>query len=209
MKELTSRQQAILDYIGTFTERTGYPPTLREIGENFEISSTNGVNDHLIALETKGFIKRGKDKSRAIEILKSNDNIEKFPEENKIPLVGRIAAGSPLLAAENIDDYIDISPRFFAGSGQVFSVMVKGDSMTGDGITEGDYVILRQENNFNNSDIFAVLVDDDVTLKRISKSADRIDLVSSNPDHKKISINKTDGKNMQVLGKMVGLVRLK
>jgi len=209
MKDLTDRQEQILLFIRQFIVKKGYPPTLREIGENFEITSTNGVNDHLLALERKGYIKRGKDKSRALELTQENPLVQDTSVRS-IPVVGRIAAGQPILAQENIEKEIKVDADLFsAGKKEIFSVVVQGDSMTGDGINDGDYVFLNKEAAFNESDIFAVLVDDEVTLKRIKKYSDKVELIPSNRAYGRIVIDKQEGKNLQVLGRMIGLLRIK
>ncbi len=209
MKDLTARQEAILSYIKESLQEKGFPPTLREIGDFFGIKSTNGVNDHLVALEKKGYIKRNKDLSRAIEIVGFSASEHK--EDSSVialPLLGNIAAGLPLLAEENIEDTFKIDRSLIGTGGTLFALRVKGDSMLGDGILDGDYVVIEKGENYNAADIFAVLVDDEVTLKRIVKRPQEIELLPSNPAMRPIFIKASDGKNVAVLGKMRALFRL-
>ena len=208
MKDLTARQEAILGYIKEFLQEKGFPPTLREIGNFFGIKSTNGVNDHLIALEKKGCIKRSKDLSRAIEIigLTADKNQEGLIS---LPLLGNIAAGLPLLAEENIEDVFKIDSNLIGADGALFALKVQGDSMLGDGILDGDYVVIEKGEHHNEQDIFAVLIDDEVTLKRVIKRQHEIELRPSNPAMRPIFIKASDGKNISILGKMRALFRVK
>jgi len=207
VKNLTEKQEKILDYISKFVEDNGYPPTLREIGQHFGIASTNGVNDHLLAIEKKGYIRRGKDKSRAIDVLTLSDNSTRS-NIRAIPVVGDIAAGTPITAQENIEKYLNVDQELFSKK-DTFAVKIKGSSMIGDGIIDGDYAILISDRVPNQQDIYAVLIDDEVTLKRVEKNSDGLKLLPSNPDMQPILINADEGKNVSVIGKMVGLVRVK
>lgn len=207
MKNLTEKQEKILDFISTFTAENGYPPTIREIGENFGINSTNGVNDHLIALERKGYLRRGKDKSRALEVIGMSDN---SPRNNikAIPVVGNIAAGAPIVAEQNIETYLNIDQAMF-GKKDTFAVRVKGTSMIGDGIIDGDYAVLVSDRVPNEKEIYAVLLDNDVTLKRVKREKDLIKLIPSNPAMQPLTVDVRDGVNVSIIGRMVGLVRIK
>lgn len=207
MKNLTEKQEKILDFISKFIVESGYPPTIREIGKNFSINSTNGVNDHLVALERKGYIRRGKDKSRAIEVIGVSDN---SPRNNikAIPVVGNIAAGAPITAQENIETYLNIDQKMF-GRHDTFAVRVKGTSMIGDGIMDGDYAIMVSDRVPNNKDIYAVLLDDEVTLKRVAREKEIIKLIPSNPQMPQMMVLPGDGVNISIIGRMVGLVRIK
>lgn len=209
MKVLTARQEAILDYIKQSIIDQGFPPTLREIGDFFGIKSTNGVNDHLVALEKKGYIKRNKDLSRAIEVFGFSGNQAQEDEDIlTLPLLGNIAAGLPLLAEENIEDVFKIDRNLIGTGETLFALKVKGDSMLGDGILDGDYIVIEKGEHYNQQDVFAVLVDEEVTLKRVIKRPLEIELLPSNPTMKSILIKESDGKRVAVLGKMRALFRL-
>jgi repressor LexA len=177
---LTDRQKAVLDFISRSIVKRGYPPTLREIGEHMGIRSTNGVNDHLKALEKKGYLAREDLKSRALRPLKfphapgragvtplhplavGDDTID-------VPVIGRVAAGQPLLAVENVEDTVKVD-RFFlgahAGTREVFALRVKGESMIEDGIHDGDFIFVRKSLNAERGDIVVALIDDEATVKR-------------------------------------------
>lgn len=206
MKTLTEKQEKIFKYINDFIEDNGYPPTLREIGEHFGIVSTNGVNDHLIALEKKGYLKRDKDKSRAMEVVGLSDKSERT-NIRSIPVVGSIAAGSPIVAEQNIETYLNVDQGLFSRKDS-FAVKVKGTSMIGDGILDGDYAIMVSDRVPNEKDIYAVLIEDEVTLKRVRRKKDGIELVASNPEIKSMVIAPAESKNISILGKMVGLLRV-
>lgn len=199
MKTLTKKQEHIFNFIKDSIHSSGFPPTVREIGEKFSIT-VKGAYDHLKAIEKKGFIRCTQNKSRAIEVL-IDKNIKTPSDILNIPLVGRIAAGAPILAQENIEDYIKL-PKAMLPGGELFALQVKGDSMTEKGITDGDIAIIKKQSTANNGDIVAALIDDEATLK-IFKSVDRkIHLIPANPAYKPMVLD-----NVTVLGKLVSLIR--
>lgn len=192
-KELTKRQRQILDYIYEYAAEEGYPPTIRQIGANFGIRSPNGVADHLKAIERKGEIKLRKNTARGIELLKS-------PQKG-IPLIGRIAAGEPILAAENIDDYIAIE-RMFPIDGKCFALRVKGESMKDSGILDGDIVVVRSQSVAKNGDIVVAIIDDEATVKFFYREKHSIRLQPANEDYAPIY-----SKNIEIRGIVIGVIR--
>lgn len=192
-RDLTKRQREILDYIYEYSREYGYPPTIRRIGEHFGIKSPNGVADHLKALERKGEINLRANTARGIELLN--------PPEEGIPLVGRIAAGQPILAAENIEDHLTLE-RMFPVDGKCFALRVKGDSMTGDGIHDGDIIVVRPQRTASNGEIIVAIIDDEATVKRYFIEKKRIRLQPSNPRHKPIY-----GREIEIRGKVIGVIR--
>ncbi|MCL1834400.1 MAG: transcriptional repressor LexA, partial [Leptospirales bacterium] len=160
-KDLTDKQQLILNFIKDAIKISGFPPTVREIGDEFGIT-VKGAYDHLKAIEKKGYIKTEQNKSRAMIIVDD----ESIPKSSgiSIPLLGRIAAGAPILAEENIEDYLSFPEGMFK-AGEYFALKVKGDSMTECGIFDGDIAIIKKQNSANNGDIVAALIDEEATLK--------------------------------------------
>src|SRR5215813_625448 len=162
---LTVRQKRIYDFLAGTIQDNGYAPSIPEIGKRFKIASTRGVFDHLKALERKGYIKRiGK---RAIAILNVNGR-SAFPEATEIPILGRIRAGAPILAEENIEGFLPVANEI-AGRKEAFALKVKGDSMIEDGIFDGDYVIIRRQETAENGDIVCALIENEATLKRFHR----------------------------------------
>ena len=199
---LTGRQAKILDYlIDTLRER-GYPPSVREIGAAVGLSSSSTVHAHLAQLEAKGFIKRDPARSRAIELVDKALYAQPSKEMLNVPLVGRVTAGTPILASENIEDYFPI-PTEFVGMGEFFMLKVRGDSMIQAGILEGDHVIVRKQDAAENGDIVVALVNgDEATVKRLYREKDHVRLQPENPHMDPIV-----AVDVRVLGKVVGLVR--
>jgi len=203
-KALTQRQRAILEHIRRSTAQQGYPPTLREIGRHFGIRSTNGVNDHLLALERKGFLERRDMKSRTLRPVDAWTG-----EWVDVPLVGRVAAGVPLLASENVEETLRVD-RFFLGARQpreVFALRVTGDSMIDDGILDGDYLFVRKQLVANPGDIVVALVDDEATVKRYYPEGDRIRLQPANREMDPIYVRRRDFRQVNLLGVVVGVYR--
>ncbi len=185
-KPLTAKQEAIFSYIKDSTRESGYPPTVREIGDNFGIT-VKGAYDHLKAIEKKGYIKCTHNKSRAIELLIDKEDLRPVDALN-IPLIGRIAAGLPLLAEECIADYLCF-PRSLLGRGEYFALQVKGDSMIGKGIFNGDIAIIKKQPMAHNGDIVAALLEDEATLKIFKHAGDKIHLLSANDAYKPIVVS--------------------
>lgn len=197
-KHLTEKQSQILKAIEDFIRENGFPPTVREIGEQFGIT-VKGAYDHLKAVEKKGFIKCTQNKSRAIELV---NRPEQQPAETvMIPLVGRIAAGSPVLAEENIEEYLSF-PALSVGKGEYFALRVRGDSMIERGIYNGDLAIIKKQNTAQNGDIVAALLEDEATLKIFKKTSGKIHLVPANPAYKPLVV-----QNVHVLGILAGVYR--
>jgi repressor LexA len=198
-KNLTLKQEKIFTLLKDSIRKDGYPPTVREIGEQFHIT-VKGAYDHLKAIEKKGYIHCNQNKSRAIELLVDRGEIQS-PDTVAIPLLGRIAAGSPILAEENIEDHLHF-PRAMFKSGELFALAVKGDSMIDAGINDGDIAIIKKQKTANSGEIVAALIESEATLKIFKREKDRISLVPANPAYKPI---KSD--SLEVLGKLVGLFR--
>ncbi|HKB85553.1 MAG TPA: transcriptional repressor LexA [Ignavibacteriaceae bacterium] len=205
--ELTERQQEILTFIHQFRNENGYPPTLREIGKKFQISSTFGVKRHLDALVKKGYLNVESNASRGISILRDNQ----FPDQErdnifrKVPIIGRVAAGSPILAIENIEGSIVIDPAFIKKSQDCFALKVKGDSMMNAGIFENDLVIVTPRNDVSNGDIIVAMLEDEVTVKTFEKKNEVIRLLPQNDNYAPIEIDKS--QEFKIVGKVTGVVR--
>jgi repressor LexA len=200
MQRLTLRQQEIYDYLARHLEEHGYPPTLREICAEFGMKSTRAASDHLLALERKGFIARTRDRSRGIELMRSRPSAA----GQSVPLVGRIAAGEPLLAVENVTDRITLDPALLRGEGN-FLLEVQGESMIEEHICPGDYIVVRPQEQAANGDIVVAMIEDEATVKRFEKKADRVRLLPANQTMRPIQIK--DPKDLKIIGKVVGLVR--
>jgi len=212
MKKLTSRQAMVLDYIIDSMDENGYPPTIREIGEFMQISSTNGVNDHLKALERKGYLVRDQSKSRALKpVYHSNGNhFEQGSSSSdvlNVPIVGRIAAGDPIEAINHPEDFIPIGEGLLGAHKELFALNVKGESMIEDGILDGDILFVSRQETAERGAIVAVLVDNEATVKRVFHEKDRIRLQPSNKNMEPIYIDRADFKETMILGKAVGVFR--
>jgi repressor LexA len=192
-REMTERQKDILDHLYEYAEEHGYPPTIRQIGRHFGIRSPNGVVDHLKALERKGEIRLQPNTARGIELLN--------PPPKGIPLVGRVAAGAPILAAENIEDYVTIE-RMFPVDGRCFALRVKGDSMTGDGIHDGDLVVVRPQRVARNGAIVVAVLEDEATVKRFYRERNRVRLQPANPRYAPIY-----ARDIEICGVVIGVIR--
>jgi len=196
MKKLTKHQSRILEFLLKHHELYGFPPTVSEIAAEFDLRSPRTVRDYLLTLQHKGYIKLHTGKKRGIEILKGH--------QAGIPVVGRIAAGTPIIATENAEDILEVQPGFFT-TAPSFAVRVRGDSMIGAGIMDGDYVIFRQQNAADNGQIVAALIDDEVTIKRYKTTNSEILLLPENTAYDPIVLSGTDPPT--ILGVMVGLLR--
>jgi repressor LexA len=196
--DLNKRQQAILEFIQQSINRKGYPPSVREIGKAVGLSSSSTVHGHLNQLEDKGYIRRDPSKPRAIEVLNGDLLAKKMVH---IPLVGRITAGNPILAFENIEDTFPL-PLDLVGNNDVFMLTVSGESMIEAGILDSDYLIVKKQNIANNGDIIVALIGEEATVKRFYKEKDRIRL---QPENKYMSPIYTD--EVTILGKVIGLYR--
>lgn len=199
-KPISRRQQQILDYIKQETETQGYPPSVREIGRAVGLKSTSTVHGHLSQLEKKGYIRRDSSKPRAIEVLPAAGVLPRSASV-AVPLVGRVTAGLPVLAVENIEDYFPL-PKDFGEPGTLFMLRVSGDSMIEAGILDGDYVIVRQQENAENGEIVVALIEDEATIKRFFKEKDKIRLQPENSFMEPIIVD-----DVSVLGRVTGVVR--
>lgn len=202
-KGLTKRQEDILDFILHYVETEGYPPSIREIGQKFEIGSLRGVTVHLDALERKGYISRS-NTPRSIKLTHP-----KFTPGNSrvtmLPLLGSIAAGALGVRAEaDIEGTIPVPIEMVRNVQGAFVLRIKGDSMIGDGIMPRDLVVIRPQKTFHGNDVMAVRVGEEATIKRIYKTSKGVQLLSSNPDHPPIDVDPTQ---TEVIGKVVGLMR--
>ncbi len=226
MDGLTDRQLEVLRFITGQIEECGYPPTIREIGEALDIRSTNGVNDHLKALERKGFLSRDPVKSRALiptprarETLgggRSNSNViplaSRAPQRPgarmmEIPIIGRVAAGQPILAQERIEDTVQVDAFFLGTSKKVYGLRVQGDSIIGDGILPGDYIFVKKQLHAENGDIVVAMIDDEATVKRVYFEPDRVRFQPSNPRMAPIYVREQDFKSTMILGVVAGVYR--
>ncbi|MCL5028531.1 MAG: transcriptional repressor LexA [Bacteroidetes bacterium] len=212
-KQLTDRQEEILVFIKQFREENGYPPTLREIGKKFEISSTFGVKRHLDALVKKGYLNIESNASRGISFQRDTEESQEtklFKIEDdygfhKVPILGRVAAGVPILAEENIEGSIVVDSSFMKKSENCFALKVKGDSMINAGIFEGDLVIVSSKRDVVNGDIVVALLEDDATVKTYELKNKMIRLLPQNPNYNPIEI--IDIESFKLIGKVIGIVR--
>ena len=199
MREATERQKEVLDFIARYINAHAYPPTIREVAEFFSIS-VKGAHDHLTALRKKGFLKQGDKKSRTMELVKANVEEEDFTE---IPILGSVAAGRPIMAVENMDGSIKMHRSLLKNTGKYFALRVKGDSMEGAGIMDGDVAVIEQQSVVRNGEIAVVMLEDAVTLKTFYKESARIRLQPENPKYSPIYC----GRDVRVLGKLSNIFR--
>lgn len=212
---LTPRQLRILQYIQATVEARGYPPSIREMGDAVGLSSPSSVSHQLKVLESRGFLWRDPNRPRALEVtipdeIKAvspdlnpdpTDSGDAAPAGVPVPVVGRIAAGSPILADEHIEQVLPL-PRELVGEGTLFSLEVKGDSMVDAAICEGDYVVVRQQQTADNGEIVAALLDGEATVKTLRRTPGQVWLVPHNPAYEPI-----DGNQATILGKVVAVLR--
>ncbi len=195
MKELTTKQQQIYDYIIAFTDEHGYPPSVREIGEYVGLKSPSTVHFHLKGLQSAGLITQAAGKTRAISI--NDDNL---PKKDQVPVVGNVAAGSPILAQECIEDYLTFDTDGLTG--EHFALRVRGESMLYAGILPDDLVIVHQQQDARNGEIVVAMIDDEATVKTLQRKNGHTLLLPENPDYEPI-----DGDHAEILGKVVAVVR--
>lgn len=200
-EELTERQTRILNYIRDVSKKRNYPPSVREIGEAVGLSSSSTVHNHLNQLERRGLIKRDPSKSRTVQLVADAEMDEKRRNAVAIPVVGSVAAGSPILAEQNIEDHILLSPEL-AKDGY-FLLRVRGDSMVNAGILEGDLVLVRPQHEASNGSIVVALVDGDATVKRFERSNGHVKLIAENPAYEPIVTT-----NVSLVGIVRGVIRL-
>jgi len=195
---LTDKQRSIYDFIRNLIESRGYGPTVREIGEHFEIQSPNGVMCHLKALEKKGFIIRDPNHARAIQLVDYRPG--GFAE---LPLMGRVAAGAPIAAVADLDEKLNFNDLF--GGTEHFALQVRGMSMIDDHIDDGDFVVIRRQETATNGERVVAMIDNEVTLKRFHREKDRIRLDPANDEMDPIYVDET--QDVQILGVLVGVLR--
>jgi repressor LexA len=197
MKELTRKQRKVLEFLTSYTKKYGYPPTIREIGEHFGFFWT-AARGFLQSLERKGFIKINPTRSRGVEIIGL-----KPAEGLKVPLIGEIRAGSPILATENIEAHILIDKSLFPAE-NAFTLRVTGDSMIEAGILDGDFVVVKPQKVIENGEIGVVLIEDEATVKRVFKGKEKITLRPENRNMKPESYNPDE---IIIIGKVIGVIR--
>ena len=203
---VTERQRAILDYLQAFVDGHGYPPTVREIGDAVGLRSPSTVHAHLAQLERAGLLRRDPTKPRAIELADRHAREEPPTDVHRLPLVGEIAAGGPLLAEENVEDYVAV-PEPLARGGEEFLLRVKGDSMVNAGILDGDFVVVQRRQDARNGEIVVALAGEDeaadeATVKRFFREDGRVRLQPENDALEPIYAN-----HIQILGKVIGVFR--
>ncbi|MDP4086448.1 MAG: transcriptional repressor LexA [Bacillota bacterium] len=204
MTKISKRQQDILDFIKGEVKKKGYPPSVREIGEAVGLASSSTVHGHLARLESKGLIRRDPTKPRAIEILEI-DEASTIPRNNvvNVPVVGKVTAGLPITAIENVEEYFPLPERLAPADEHIFMLEVMGDSMIDAGILDGDYVIVKQQQTANNGEIVVAMTEEDeATCKRFFKEKDYIRLQPENPTMEPIIL-----RNVSILGKVIGVYR--
>jgi repressor LexA len=199
---LTTRQQEIFEFIKRYSSRHGYPPTVRDIGKAVGLASSSTVHAHLANLEKVGLLKRDPSKPRAIELLdRAVDGVKSIVRPNGLPLVGHVAAGQPVLAEENVEEYVDV-PGLAGGDDGEYLLRVRGDSMKEAGILEGDFVVVRPQTTAKNGEIVVALVGEEATVKRFFKEADHVRLQPENATMEPIR-----SREVRVLGRVVGVMR--
>jgi repressor LexA len=204
-KDLTARQREIFEFIKNMVRRKGRPPSIREIGESFKIRSTNGVRAVLEALERKGYIKRDRYTSRGIELLKEAFDQTISDRFREVPWVGRVAAGTPIWAEQNIEGSFLLDRDFVPGE-EVFSLKVRGDSMIDAGIFDGDYVLVKRQDVANSGDVVLAQIGDEATVKRFFPERQRIRLEPANSDYGPIVVERNT-PGFAIAGKVIGLLR--
>jgi repressor LexA len=199
--DLTGRQRQVFEFITRSIDERGYPPTLREIGAHMRIRSTNGVNDHLKALERKGWITREDLKSRALRPVETTAHLV------DVPLVGRVAAGQPLLAEENLEGNLKVDRFFIGQSREVFALRVQGDSMIEDGIYDGDFIFVRKQLTAERGDTVVAMIDGEATVKRYYPEGDVIRFQPANSNMDPILVRRRDFRTVNLIGVVVGVYR--
>jgi repressor LexA len=190
----------VLEFVEKFMFERGYSPSVREIAKKFRMRAIWGAAKHLQALEKKGYIYRNKDVARSIEVIGASPRYV-----TAVPVVGDVAAGEPILAVENIEGMVPI-PRALARERDSFLLQIKGNSMIGAGIFDGDYVLVKSQSTAENGEIVVILIEDEATVKRFYRKKDVIELVPENPDMEPIQVRK--GKDISIVGKVTAVIRV-
>jgi len=217
MKNLSDREREILSFIRDASRVHGFPPSIRELGEAFGIQSTNGVRYYLRRLEEKGYLRRNPRISRGIVLNEpaveaalgdpiETDGLDAIFDRGGIPLLGRVAAGAPILAEENVEDVLMLD-GFVAQHRDLFALRVHGDSMQNAGILDGDIVVVRSQNDARNGDIVVALLEDEATCKRFHRSAEGVALLPENPAYEPILLSAEAFAEVKVLGKVTAVLR--
>lgn len=199
MKGITARQQEVLDFISSYTKDNEYPPTVREIGEHFSIS-LRAVQDHIAALQKKGFLSQSQKRSRSIRVLDGPGSHAPFMA--KVPMLGTVAAGKPLLCEENLDGYVNLTEPFVRPGKSYFALRVRGTSMINAGILEGDLAIIEQSSTAVDGQIVVAVLDDAITLKRFYRESERVRLQPENPAFQAIYC-----QDVRIVGTLANIVR--
>ncbi len=205
-KQLTKRQRTVIETIRAWTRQQGYPPTIRELGKQLGIKSLRGVTTHLDAIAKKGFLKR-ESRARSITLL---DLVAPFERALRVPIVGRIRAGEPVLAQEQVEGHVVVDGGWIGGASsaeavQHFALAVRGDSMINAGILDGDFVIVRQQPTAADGDIVVALIGDEATIKRFFKEGERVRLQPEHPTMEPLLVEKP--QTLTILGKVVAVFR--
>lgn len=201
MRQITDRQKEVLTFIADFTEENVYPPTVREISEHFGIS-LRAVQDHITALQKKGYLSTEQKRSRSIRVLVDERQKEPALFVSKVPLLGTVAAGKPLLCEENLDGYVNLTEPFIRPGKSYFALRVRGTSMINAGILEGDLAVVEQTSTAVDGQIVVAVLDDAITLKRYYKEASRVRLQPENPDFQAIFC-----QDVRIVGVLTNIVR--
>src|SRR5574344_1809758 len=201
MKEVTDRQKEVLTFISEFSEENSFPPTVREIGEHFGIS-LRAVQDHVAALQKKGYLSQSQKRSRSFKVLRNDIKRESSPFVSKVPLLGTVAAGKPLLCEENLDGYVTLAEPFGRPNKTYFALRVRGASMINAGILEGDLAVVEQTSSAVDGQIVVAVLDDAITLKRYYKESSRVRLQPENPAFQAIYC-----QDVRIVGTLSNIVR--
>jgi repressor LexA len=200
--DLTKRQQEIFDFIRKYSAKYGYPPTVRDIGKAVGLASSSTVHAHLANLEKIGLLRRDPSKPRAIELLdRAVESVKGIVRAEGLPLVGSVAAGNPILAEENVEEYVSV-PELAGGRDGEYLLRIRGDSMKEAGILEGDYVVVRPQDTAKDGEVVVALLGEEATVKRFFREADHIRLQPENDTMEPIR-----SREVKVLGRVVGLLR--
>lgn len=205
---ISDRQEEVLRAISDFISETGYPPTVRELASALGMSSSRAPLRHLKALEESGYISRDSGGARTIRLRKKALSSETFPSGARLPLAGRVPAGPPGFVSEDIEEWISV-PNDMAGSEKCFLLRVRGDSMTGHGILDGDIVVVDPEFEFSSGDVVVAIIDDEATIKKLRVDGETIVLEPGNPSYEPMAIEKrsTCDSYVRIAGKVTGLMR--
>lgn len=201
MKSLTDRQRQVLSFIKDYTCINSCPPTVREVANHFSVS-VKAAQDHIAALRKKEYLAESDKRSRSLKIIKGDENEERKPLLITVPILGTIAAGKPIMSSENLDGSVYLPETLISFGKEYFALKVRGDSMTGDGILDGDTAIIEHCETANNGDIVVAVVNEAITLKRFYKEKNRVRLQPSNDAYEPIYC-----ENIRVAGKLVNIIR--